>query len=387
MLHIGKRFRLTVKLGLSFLCSIPIQAPPAFAESVEDQRITSILQPLVESRKLAGAVTLVASPDKVLELQAIGYGDIAMKRSMRPDDMFWIASQSKPITAAALMILVDEGKVNVDDPVDMYLPEFKDQRVSDQGELRKPKHQVTIKNLLTHTSGLPFAAPGERPTLDLLPLSVRAAEYARLPLQFEPGSKFSYSNAGINTVGRVIEIVSGLPYAKFLDQRLLKPLGMSNTTFWPTEQQLTRLAKSYKPNKEKTELIEIPVEQLNYPLNNRTRQPVPAGGLFSTAADLSVFYQMLLNGGVSKGKRILSEQAVQQMTSKQTGSLPTGYGFGCFTDGNQVGHSGAYHTDTSMNREHLLIMVFLVQHADWAEECNSLLPAFQKAAITAFGKM
>jgi CubicO group peptidase (beta-lactamase class C family) len=357
----------------------------AGAGEMENQKFASIIQPLVERNELAGAVTLIASPDRVLDREAFGYADVAARRPMSPDDMFWIASQSKPMTAAALMMLVDEGKINVDDPVEKYLPEFQGEMVNDHGKLRQPTYLVTIRNLLTHTSGLPFAAPEERPTLDLLPLSTRAADYARLPLQFEPGSKFSYANAGLNTVGRIIEVVSGLPYEKFLQERLLDPLGMTNTTFWPNEEQIARLAKSYKPNADKTGLIEIHVDQLNYPLTNPKRYPVPAGGLFSTADDICKFYQMLINGGSFAGKRILSERAVKEMTSKQTGKLDTGYGYGLFTDGNRVGHSGAYHTDTIMDRKHQLIMIFLVQHADWAPECNNIVPAFQKAAISLWG--
>ena len=138
-------------------------------------------------------------------------------------------------------------------------------------------------------------------------------------MQFEPDSKYQYSNAGINTAGRIIEVVSGMPYEEFLDKRLFGPLGMKDTTFWPNEEQLQRLAKSYKPNADKTGLEEITIGQLKYPLSDRKRQPMPAGGLFSTAADVGRFCQMVLNGGVFDGKRYLSEAAVKQMTSKQTG--------------------------------------------------------------------
>src|ERR1700730_12075761 len=121
------------------------------------------------------------------------------------------------------------------------------------------------------------------------------------PLLFEPDTKYQYSNAGINTAGRIIEIVSGMPYEEFLDKRLFEPLGMKDTTFWPDEEQLTRLAKSYKPNSDKSGLEETTVAQLKYPLNDRKRQPMPAGGLFSTAADVGRFCQMILNGGTYKG--------------------------------------------------------------------------------------
>src|SRR5262249_4277776 len=156
--------------------------------------------------------------------------------------------------------------------------------------------------------------------------------YAMTPLVFEPDSKYQYSNAGINTAGRILEVVSGMPYETFLDKRLFGPLGMKDTTFWPNEEQLTRLAKSYRPNAAKTELEEIKITQLKYPLGDRQRQPMPAGGLFSTASDVGRFCQMVLNGGTFQGKRYLSEDAVKQMTSKQTSeAVKESYGLGWST--------------------------------------------------------
>jgi CubicO group peptidase (beta-lactamase class C family) len=180
---------------------------------------------------------------------------------------------------------------------------------------------MVIRDILSHTSGLPFASAAEQPTLDLLPLRVGALTYAMTPLQSEPGTKYRYSNAGINTAGRIIEVVGGMPYEEFLDARLLRPLGMKDTTFWPSDEQLGRLAKSYKPNREGNGLDETTVTQLRYPLNDRKRQPMPAGGLFSTAHDLARFCQMVLGGGVFNGKRYLSAESVRQMTSVQTGDL------------------------------------------------------------------
>ena len=354
-------------------------------------RICQVEPPFVDSHTLAGAVTLVASKDKVLSLEAVGSADIAAGKPMRTDCLFWIASQSKPITATALMILVDEGKVNVDDPVEKYLPEFKGQMVvaekdADHVLLKKPRHPILVRNVLSHTSGLPFKSAIEQPSLDLFPLALRVQSYAMLPLDFEPDSKSQYSNAGLNTAGRIIEVVSGMAYEEFLDQRLFKPLGMKDTTFWPNEEQLKRLAKSYKPNAAKTGLDETPIGQLKYPLNDHVRQPMPAGGLFSTATDLSIFYRMIAGGGTFEGKRILSEQAVKQMTSKQTGDLPTPYGFGFSTGGNQIGHGGAYNTNSCFDQAHQLIMIFLVQHAGWTDDGKKILPAFHKAATAAFAK-
>jgi CubicO group peptidase (beta-lactamase class C family) len=369
--------------------------------------LAAALQPFVDNHQLAGAVVLVADKDKVLDVEAVGYADIAAGKPMKTDCVFWIASQSKPITAAALMTLVDEGKVKLDDPVEKYLPEFKGQMVvaecgkdghakpdtskkrsqmvfvdrdADYVLLRKPKHPITVRNVLSHTSGMFFASPIEKPTLDLFPLETRVRSYAMLPLQFEPDSENAYANAGINTAGRIIEVVSGMPYEKFLDQRLFQPLGMKDTTFWPKGEQLERLAKSYKPAKGGLE--ELPIGQLKYPLDDPQRQPMPAGGLFSTAADLSLFYQMLANNGRFTGKRILSEQAVREMQTPQPGNPH--YGLGLGTDGDHFGHGGAYSTDSRFEKKSGLILIFLVQHAGWPKGGEKALPTFQKAAHEAF---
>jgi len=344
--------------------------------------VAAVLQPFVDRQALAGAVTLVATKDKVLSLESVGFADVAAKRPVQTNALFWIASQSKPIAATAFMMLVDEGKVNVDDPVEKYLPEFKGQMVAierdaDHMLLRKPAHPIKVREILSHTSGLPFKSPMEEPTLDVLPLRDVVRSYALLPLQSEPGTKYSYSNAGINTAARIIEVVSAMPYEEFLDQRLFRPLGMKDTTFWPTEEQAGRLAKSYKPAANQNGLEEIPITQLRYPLTDRKREPVPAGGLFSTARDIGLFSQMILNGGMFEGKRYLSEAAVKQMTAKQTGdAVPDGYGFGWFVGNGSFGHGGAYSTNMSIEPPRGLITVFLVQHAGFPGQEG---PAIQKA--------
>jgi CubicO group peptidase (beta-lactamase class C family) len=377
------------------LLSLAVALPPASAEGparAPAKPITAALQPFVDRHVLAGAVMLVADKDKVLNLEAVGFSDVGAKKPMRPDALFWIASQSKPITAAALMILVDASKVKLGDPVTKYLPEFNGQwlaaeQAGDHILLRQAKRSVTVRHLLSHTSGLPFASALERPTLDLLPLRVAVGSYAMTPLQFEPGSGFQYSNAGINTAGRIIEVVSGMPYEKFLNERLLRPLGMKDTTFWPSPAQLKRLAKAYKPGPGGTGLEEITISQLKYPLSDRTRQPMPAGGLFSTARDVGRFCRMILSGGVFQGRRYLSEAAVRQMTRKQTGdALKESYGLGWGVGRASFGHGGAYATNMSIDRKRGLITVFMVQHAGFPGDGGKALAAFQKAAQERFGR-
>jgi CubicO group peptidase (beta-lactamase class C family) len=365
----------------------------AHADEAAVQPVDSAVQLFVDRQELAGAVMLVASPDKVLSHSAVGFADIAGNKSMQTDSMFWIASQSKPITAAALMMLVDEGRVRVDDPVEKYLPVFHGQMVvverdEDHVLLKKPVHPITVRNVLSHTSGLPFRSAIEVPTLDRLPLADRVRSYAMTPLEFEPDSKYQYSNAGINTAGHIIEAVTGQSFEDFLDERLFQPLGMKDTTFWPTEAQATRIAKSYRPGKDGSGLDETSVDQLQYPLHDRiNRYPMPAGGLFSTAADMSRFYQMLANNGQLDGRRYLSEAAVAQLTSKQTpDAVPNAYGFGFSTGSNRFGHGGAYSTNSYFDRNQGLILIWLVQHAGFPGEGGKSQEAFRQAAIKQFGK-
>ena len=361
------------------------------AEVAPKNAIVEALQPFVDSGTLAGAVLAVASKEKILSLDAVGFEDIAGKQPMRPDSLFWIASMSKPMTATALMMLVDDGKLDPDDLVEKYLPEFKELMLETGSgkELKKPSRPIAIKDILSHTSGMGFMSGIEQGKVDGYSLREAVLSYAKMPLKTEPGTKYAYSNAGINTVGRIIEVVSGMPYETFMDERLLKPLGMKDTTFWPNEEQLKRIAKSYKPNKEKNGLEEIPVNQLHYPLTARTRGPSPAGGYFSTGADMAAFGRMLLNGGELDGKRYISEASLKRMTSKQTGNLDAGYGYGFSADkqpGRPFGHGGAYSTDLRIDPQRQIVLVYLVQHAGYANaDGGKIQPAFHKAAET-FGK-
>ncbi len=360
------------------------------ASAAEPSKLSTLLQAYVDDHSLAGAVALVADDEKVLATEAVGWMDVAARKPMRPDALFWIASQSKPITAAALMILVDEGKVSVDDPVEKYLPEFKGQLVNlsldpARPEFKVPRHPILVREILSHTSGLPFKSDIEEPTLDIRPLSTRVQSYAKMSLLFEPGSKSKYSNAGINTAGRIIEVVSGMRFEKFLEARLFKPLGMKDTSFLPAPEQLSRLAKSYKPNARKDGLEECEINQLKYPLSDASREPMPAGGLFSTAADLAVFYQMVANDGAYKGTRILSALSVRQMTSDQSGEAKSAYGFGFGTNGRSFTHGGAFNSMTRYDRETKLITVFLGQHAGWIKDGKTIISSFQKSATATYG--
>lgn len=374
-------------------------AEPGLAES---------LKPFVDKDELAGAVVLVAGPDKVLATETVGFANRETRTAMKPDSVFWIASMTKPMTAAALMMLVDEGKVSLDDPVEKYLSEFKTVMVvaeqdKDHVLLKKPKRAPTLRDCLRHTSGMPFGSALESPTIDKLYLKDAVRSYALTPLQYEPGTKYVYSNAGINTAGRVIEVVSGMSYEDFMAKRLFAPLGMTETTWRPTGEQLKRVATTYRPGKGKSGLEPMPIAPLAQPLSDPTRQPCPGGGLFSTAKDVAAFGQLILRGGVGPdGKRLLSENAVRELTGTQTDDLLNkgkgegGYGLGFSTtrkakaDGPAVagpcGHGGAYATNLWINPDKKLVLVYLVQHAGFPGEGGKARGAFEKAATDLYGK-
>lgn len=353
--------------------------------------IAAALQPYVDRGEMAGAVLLVADRDRVLNTTAVGWADLARKRPMTSDALFWIASITKPITGAALMMLVDEGRVHIRDPVESYLPEFAELRVVAKRTwartvLVRPRRKPTLQHLLTHTSGMPMTSPLEKPTLDLLSLEVAARGHAMHPLLFHPGRRYAYSNAGINTVGRVMEVVSGLAYDEFLSRRLFRPLGMRDTTFVPSALQIARLARPHGPNATKTRLVGKPIPYLKSPLDDPSRQPVPGGGLFSTARDLARFAQMILRGGTWKGRRYLSRQAVRQMTRRHTPrTFEKGYGLGWTVEPNAFGHSGAFGSKMFLHPKHGLITIFLVQQEGWLGAGEEAHEIFREAAIRAYG--
>ena len=352
----------------------------------------ALLEPFVEKHELAGAVGLVAGAEGILSTTTVGWTDIEAGKPMTPDAVFWIASQSKPMTATAFMMLVDEGKVSLDDPVEKYLPEFKGQMViaekdDDHVLLKRPDHPITIREVLSHVSGLPFKSAMEEPTLDALPLRLAVRSYAAAPLATEPGTHYQYSNAGINTAARILEVVSGMSYEDFLQQRLFDPLGMKDTTFWPTEAQVTRLAKSYRPDKDKTGLEEFGLGQLQSPLTNRTgRFPMPAGGLFSTAKDTAQFCRMMLNGGELDGKRYLSETSFKELTTKQTPeAIPNGYGLGYAIGGDSFGHGGAHATKMDIFPGDGIAVIWMVQHGGFPGDGKNAHGDFSKWALQTFG--
>jgi len=384
--------------AVSFLFNLNANEPNAVQTAVHER-----MQRFADDGVVSGAVTLVARHDRVLSLDAVGCADLKTKQPMQPNTLFWIASMTKPVTAAAVMMLQDEGKLNVDDPVEKFLPEFRNQWLVQELDtnamktvLVKPARPITLRDLLTHTSGINGPNP---PRYDCT-LAEMAMAYSQSPLLFAPGSQWKYSTPGMTTLGRIVEAVSGKSYAEFLQQRIFDPLKMNDTTFWPTPRQAKRLAKSYKPTPHGLE--EISIGAIKGDLSDHHRMPNPAGGLFSTASDICRFYQMLLDGGTLGGKKILSPEAVAQMTRTQTGDLKTGFspgmswGLGVLVvkqptgvtemlSPGSFGHGGAYATQSWADPKKDLIMILMIQRTGFEPngDQSPLRKALQEAAVTA----
>jgi len=365
------------------------------AQAPEVQVINRTMTEYVARGRASGVVTLVARGGKVVHLAAVGKADLAAGRTMRTDAIFRIASMTKPITATAVLICQDDGKLSVSDPVSKYIPEFKDVTVKGA----KVARPVTIRDLMTHTSGVshPRGVKGaaEEPTLAEIAVGI-----ARAPLGFQPGSRWSYSS-GVTVCGRIIEVVSGKAYDAFLRERIFRPLGMKDTAFVLTKAQAKRVALMYEPGPKGKEKAIAASPRFAASDPTRPRTPGPSGGLFSTAADMGRFYQAILNGGELGGVRIVSAAAVRQMTTLQTGELKTGFtpgnGWGlgwCLVRKPQgvtsmlspgtFGHGGAFGTQGWVDPQRGMIFVLMIQRVQFGNSDGSQIRgAFQQAAVDA----
>jgi CubicO group peptidase (beta-lactamase class C family) len=382
--------------------SLPVAKPEEVGLSSERlQRIHEMVMRHVEAGDISGAVTIVARRGRVVHFEAHGLMDIEAKKPMTKDALFRLASSSKPVTAAAILMLMEDGKLKLTDPVSKYIPEFKNSKVamewvrnavpmSDQPPANGERyytvpanHEITIIDLLTHTSGLATGGIANEDFQKLLksrkPADTLADFIPRigaLPLDYQPGTEWRYSGlAGFDTLGRIVEIASGMTFDQFLRQRLFEPLGMNDASFNVPEKDAARVANIYRKTPAGLEK--------GAPLAIGT--PVyfsGAGGLTCTAEDYLKFAQMLANGGQLNGKRILSPWTVNAMMSNNVGDLfngqigraPKGVGFGL---GGEVvvsavdarlrkpdgsyGWDGAYGTYWWVNRKEQMVVIMFVQ--------------------------
>ena len=330
--------------------------------------VAEMLEPYIKNGELPGIVTIIADKDTVLQVNTIGDADLESERTMKSDTVFWIASQTKPVTAVAVMILVDEGKLSLTEPITKYLPELADLKVAivkeDKCTVLVPVDKpITLEMLLSHTAGLEFLTPFQsKHAIDSLPMSKYVTTAVMTPMRTQPGTAWHYSNIGINLAGAAVERVAGMPFEEFLEKHLFEPLGMKETTFFPNAEQLARLATTYSFDREKSKLVASQTGLMTYPLDYKDRYAEPGGGLFSTPNDLVKFFQMLQGNGEFNGKRILSEAAVKEIQARHTGSLNVPYGLGVTTNNGEYGHGGALGTDAVVNTKNGRVLLYFIQH-------------------------
>ena len=375
----GSFLRLSLFTTLVFTvvaCATSARSPTNSAPSLP--AINAAMEDFTDRQEIAGAVTMVINQDHLIHLGATGFADLATRRPMTSDALFWIASMTKPITATAILMLQDQGKLSVDDPVEKYIPAFANISTADGAP-----GNVTLKHLLTHTSGLSESTKEERNAAKSLAALIPGV--AGRPLQFPPGSRWAYCQSGMNTLGHIIEVVSGESFPAFLQRHIFGPLGMIDTTFYPTPAQLERLVTAYKQDDGMLIATQLPWD---FDPANVVRFPAANGGLFSTASDYARFCSLLLNDGSVGGRTYLSKTAVDHMRTIASGELKTG-----FTDGNawglgvcvvrealgvsaalspgSFGHGGAYGTEAWIDPVKKIAYILMISRSNFPNADNS----------------
>ncbi|MEO8595161.1 MAG: serine hydrolase domain-containing protein [Candidatus Solibacter sp.] len=342
---ISKTAGFTLALALAttaFAGQIPAGKPEeAGMSSQRLQRIHEAVQRYIDAGAISGAVTLVARHGKIVHFEAHGLMDIQSKKAMSKDAIFRLASMTKPITGTAVLMMLEEGKLRLSDPVSKFIPEFKDTKVAVARDSIVPRpaaarsgepdfylepayREITVRDLLTHTSGLVSGGPGAREVARAMPrtpadtLASYVPKLGGAPLDFQPGTQWAYSgSAGPDVLGRIVEIVSGMPYDQFLRTRIFEPLGMKDTFFYPPDDRRPRLVTLYdrQPG--------LPKSANQDGVSSKTYFGAGAG-LMSTAEDYVQVAQMLLNGGKLNGHVLLSPRTVQLMASNHVGDMFNG---------------------------------------------------------------
>ncbi len=409
---------------------IPTAAPAEVGLSAERlTRIDRVVEDAIDRKQIAGAVALISRRGKVAYFNRFGMLDIEAGKLMRRDAIFRIASMTKAITSVGVMMLAEEGRFLLNDPVSRYLPEFKDMKVlvpAAEGaaadppyELVSAKGEITIRNLLTHTSGITCRFFGLEHFTDLYKeagisdglsqtegtIGEMVHKLARMPLRHNPGEEYSY---GLSTdvLGRLIEVVSGMPLDQFLRDRLFRPLGMNDTHFFLPSQKVSRLAAVYAPHENREGgITKLPEETLQtgaavysstYPYQGPRTYFSGGAGLSSTTSDYWRFLQMLLNEGEFLGRRILSRKTVEMMTVNHIGDLRAvpfregeafGLGFAVHLGPGESGRYGStgdfswggfFSTSFWVDPKEELIGIFMMQiypndHLDVREKFRSLV--------------
>jgi len=400
-LQFGFAFVLTLAgIATAAAQELPTAKPESVGLSSERlERITAKVQQTVDEKRIAGAVTLVARHGRVVYLKSQGSLDREANKAMRNDAIFRICSMTKPITSVAVMMLYEEGKFLLDDPIAKYLPEFNNPQV-----LVKPgngrdsytipaAHEISIRDLLRHTSGLTYhwnEDLGERykeanVAHGLLPydgtIEENVKRLAKLPLLFSPGTRWEYS-LSVDVLGRLVEVASGMPLDQFFQKRIFEPLGMKDTYFYLPDNKVDRLAAAYTYYDDKglQRFQDTPISEgtttysADYPYRGPRKLFAGGAGLSSTAADYYRFCQMMLQGGKLGETRLLSRKSVELMTHDQLGRISDdqAFGLGFGIDGvksplKELGSVGAFawggffYTAFSIDPKEDMIVIFMGQ--------------------------
>jgi len=378
---------------------LPTAKPESVGISSERlERIATAVQHNIDDKRIAGAVTLVARRGRVVWFKPQGMMDREAGKPMQPDTMFRICSMTKPITSLAVMMLYEEGRFLLEDPISKYLPEFKNPKVLVKPASGEPysipaTREITIRDLLRHTSGLTYqwnetlgpmyaaanVASGILPYNGTIEESVK--RLAGVPLLFNPGERWEYS-LGVDVLGRFVEVVSGKPLDEFFRTRIFVPLGMKDTYFYPPDDKLPRLAAAYTYYLDKG-LARFPdtpltdrslVYSADYPYRGPKTLFSGGAGLTTTVADYARFCQMMLDNGKVGNTRLLSRKSVELMTQDQLGKISTdmGFGLGFGIDGvktplSELGSPGEYawggffYTSFSIDPKEQMIVIFMAQ--------------------------
>ena len=342
--------------------------------------VKDALAPYVESGELPGAVSILYK-DGAKEVACVGYADVAAKRAITADDVYMQCSQTKGFCGVTVAKLVEEGRLNLDDPVSKYLPEFatlwvKGLETNDTRTLVKAKNVLTVRMVLNHTGGFPFEICAKQGNIKGggwsggAPLRQTAAIAAASPLLFEPGTKVQYSNTGIDIGAAVVEVVTGMKWENYLKKEVLDPLGMTSTWFWPTDEQLKTQVEMYDCHKEAPATWKSENNMQQRPYNDGHVFASAGAGLWTTANDQYKFYKMLMNLGVGdNGARILKEETVKSILAVSTRPAGLGgYSLGLTApeadkDGENAwfGHGGAWGTNCSVNWRKRQLKLWAVQ--------------------------
>ena len=347
------------------------QQPAAVRESGTHYAADAV-KPYLESGELPGAIS-VFYKDGVQETACLGWADVDKKIPMSLDRTFMQCSQTKGFCGVTVAILLEEGKISLDDPVSKYLPEFATLKVAVKDKdgkvtLVPAKNVLTIRMVMNHTGGFPFEIPSKyEKGWSSCSLRDSAREGAANPLLFEPGTGFRYSNTGIDIGAAIVEVVTGKPWEVFLKERVLDPLGMTDTTFQPTEEQLSRSISMYDVKAGTKAKFRAFNKWMPLPHNGPTVFPSAGAGLWTTAADQLKFYKMLMNLGVGdNGVRILKEETVKKYlaaSSRPVNKKGRGYSLGLWVEpaAGTMGHGGAWKTNCQVNWRKKELRLWVVQ--------------------------